>query len=144
MKRGWNKRGQFYLLAAIIIVALIMGVAIVTNTARKEGIDKTEVYNLFAKVNINEKDMINYNTISGYDEEELTNILNIFTGTYSSSKKVYIIIDKLGERSYYVYEDGAIQESEDEEIEDYNYGTGQNFYVMIIQEKNGEQYIIKA
>jgi hypothetical protein len=144
MKRGWNKRGQFYLLAAIIIVALIMGVAIVTNTARKEGIDKTEIYNLFAKVNINEQDMIDYNTINGYDEEELTNILDIFTGTYSSSKKVYIIIDKLGERSYYVYEGGTIGESEDEEIEDYNYGTGQNFYVMIIQEKNGEQYIIKA
>jgi len=144
-----SKRGQFYLISAIIIVGLLMGLTVVTNTAKKTGIDKTKLYNLFAKVNIEEEKLIKYkpDTTAGYLTSELENILSQFVNIYSSVDKVYIRINNGGLVSYYVYKT-SLEKLEDNDIitefDSYEYGTSTDFYVLIIKEKTEEQYIVMS
>lgn len=139
------------MIAAIIIVGLIMGLAIVTNNAKKGGMDKTKIYNLFAKINIDEEKIINYNpnknSEKGYSKEEFEEILSKFMDVYSSVDTIYIRIDNNGNVTYYKYKNGlTLLDDEDlkKEFESSNYGNSKNYYMLIIREKTGEQYVVSS
>ncbi len=85
----WNNRGQFYLIAAIVIIAIIIGFAAVSNSARK--LDQTRVYDLGEELGIEGEQVLDYGLVTNdfkiedftsrfadYAEEEKTNILFIF------------------------------------------------------------------
>jgi len=140
-----NKRAQFYLLAALLIILIILGFAAVSNSARKEGIDKSELYELFADTNIDKQQLIDYNIPggTGYTLTEINEILGHFTNTYSSIEKIYFII-KDGEEKYYEYEPGRdLTDLGDENpMSGYILYLSENSYAMIIIESNGEQFVV--
>jgi hypothetical protein len=145
MKREWSRKGQFYLLAAIIIVALIMGLAISTNNAKQQGINKSEIYKLFAKINIDNDKLINYNSATtGYLTIDLENIFSEFVKAYPTIKEVYVILNKDNAKSYYIYDNTGLKVLNDDDLksEFAGYYEGSNFYALIIKEKNGEQYTV--
>jgi hypothetical protein len=142
-----NKKGQFYLLASIIIVALIMGLAVETNRATKVGIDKTKAYELFVDVNVDTIKMVNYapESAAGYSPDELKNILNQFNEIHSSVKIIYIVINREGTNYYHKYENEELNVLEDgtEKQEIISYSPGfSNYYEWIIREKNDNRYVI--
>jgi len=62
-----NKRGQFYLLAAVVIVALIIGFAGVSNYLNKK--NQTKIYDVKEELNIEGKDVLEYGILRGKDVE---------------------------------------------------------------------------
>lgn len=146
-----NKRGQFFLIAAVIIIGLLLGFATIANKAQRKGIDKTKIYNLYFDTNVDEADMINYGG-AGYSEEEVKIILDALVEIYSDIDNIYFIIGKNSggiQESYYRYDSvvgiSVLEEGEKkQEIISYDIGSlTQEFYAMIIEEKNQEQFVIQ-
>ena len=87
-----KKRGQFYLLAAIIIISIIIGFAAVSNYSKK----KTDVklYDLGDELGIEGGEVLDYGV---YDPNSLTTIelLEDFTGKFSEyageEKDIYFV-----------------------------------------------------
>jgi hypothetical protein len=67
IKRG-NKKGQFYLLAAIVLVAVIIGFATVTNYYKKQV--QVKVYDLGDELGIEGNNVIEYGIIQGISQIE--------------------------------------------------------------------------
>ena len=95
-----SKRGQFYLMAAIIIVGLLIAVVTITNFAiTKESPDEIKIYQLSQDLKLEGEQVINFGIIS---QQEINNVLTTFTkeyGAYISNKEndVYFIYgDKKG------------------------------------------------
>ena len=60
-----NKRGQFYLLAAIIIIVLIIGFVGVSNYLNKK--DSTRIYDIKEELNIEGKDVLEFGILNSKD-----------------------------------------------------------------------------
>lgn len=73
-----NTKGQFYLLAAVVIVALIIGFAGVSNYLNKK--NQTKIYDVKEELNIEGKDVLEYGILRGEDEIELTVTVNNVIG----------------------------------------------------------------
>jgi len=61
-----NKRGQFYLIAAMIIIFVIIGFALMKNTIRKQSIE-TGLYDLGEELKIETGNVYDYGIYSGGD-----------------------------------------------------------------------------
>lgn len=76
-----NKKGQFYLAAAIIIIAVIIGLAGVTNYLRKT--DSVKIYDLKDELGIEGTEVLDHGIYNEYNNTEVNNLLKDFTGKYS-------------------------------------------------------------
>ena len=92
MKRGKikSKKGQFYLLAALIIVVLIAGFATINNYAKKRGIVK--LYDVGDELNIESSKVLDYGVSSTAD---LNDVIDDFTSSYNTyageDREIYFI-----------------------------------------------------
>jgi len=150
IKNG-NKKGQFYLVATIIIVGIVIGLAVIFNYSTKT--NSYEVEEIAKELNIESQKVMDY------DIAQSTNKLENFAGNYSSyvgeDKDIYfIIVDEDGDGEAYKYiAEEKVNFSEDlnvtgEEIqfglnETYTFKRekGKNFYFIIIYDKRGERYV---
>ncbi len=143
-----NKKGQFYLMAAMVIIAIIMGFATVSNNARKEGIDKSKMYELFIETNFDKDKVLNIvigDTPLSYLEKRLGELVSV----YQSVEEIYIIINKkYHEEKYYKYSNIGggwnIQEltSKPPLLAKYNFNLDENSYAVVILESNERQFVI--
>ena len=76
-----QKRGQFYLIAAFIIIAIILGFVVITNYAKNKS--AIRLYNLKEDLQIESENILEYGTYNEYDEGEIKELLTTFTETYS-------------------------------------------------------------
>jgi hypothetical protein len=76
-----RKRGQFYLLAAIILIAVIVGFAGISNYTSKNAY--TEVYDLEKELEIEGSSVLDYGIYSP-DVDDVNEIINNFVLDYSS------------------------------------------------------------
>ena len=76
-----KKKGQFYLLAAIVIISIIIGFAAIANYSKTTG--STKVYDLGEELKIESANILDYGTYSGLDEEQMINLLEGFIEAYS-------------------------------------------------------------
>ena len=89
-----NKRGQFYLVAAIVIIAVIIGLAAVSNYVKRT--PKVTVYDLEEELNIESPEVLQYGVFNyGADNEGLSDLLGNFTELYTDyagdNKELYFI-----------------------------------------------------
>tara|TARA_Y100000310_G_scaffold336086_1_gene419721 strand:- start:1596 stop:2120 length:525 start_codon:yes stop_codon:yes gene_type:complete len=77
--KKWGRRGQFYLLMAIIIVAIIGGFIIVSNYSQNN--NDVKIYYLGEELGIESENVIDYGT---NNNEDLETLLENFTKTYST------------------------------------------------------------
>lgn len=75
-----GKRGQFYLVAAIIIVAAIVGFATVTNSAKRA--DETRVYDLGEELEIEGDQVMEHGVIN--PDVQIEEIMTNFSRKYSA------------------------------------------------------------
>ena len=107
-----NKTGQFYLIAAIVIVVVLFGLVSVTNKIITKPSD-TDTYQLSKELNLEGESVINYGILNG--EAEINNLLAAFTRDYGKyigeSSNVYFVYgDKDGIKAtvYQRVESGSI------------------------------------
>ena len=90
MKRG-NKKGQFYLLAAIIIITVIVGFAAISNYAKKKS--SVKIYDLKDELQIESGEVLEYGV--SYSEEDLKKTIDDFIEKYQEyagkDKDLYFI-----------------------------------------------------
>jgi len=75
-----NKKGQFYLIAAIIIIGVVIGVTALTNYVLTRP-KPVKFYDLSKELNLESEQVINYGIYN--NPGELENILEDFADTYS-------------------------------------------------------------
>ena len=85
-----NKRGQFYLLAAIIIITVIVGLASVSNYVKKG--DTVKLYDVREELNIESGEVLEYGQFSGKTLEETTDDFIVKYQEYAGDdKELYFV-----------------------------------------------------
>lgn len=76
-----KKEGQFYLIATVIIIAVIMGFLAVSNYAKNQ--DSSRVYDLGEELNIEGENILDYGTYNDLSKNETAALLQDFIEIYS-------------------------------------------------------------
>ena len=85
-----NKKGQFYLLAAIIIVAVIIGFAAVSNYAKKKS--DVKIYDLGEELGIEGGQVLEFGTYKTGDAgTKLGEFSELYTSYAGENKELYFI-----------------------------------------------------
>ncbi len=85
-----NKRGQFYLLAAIIIIGVIIGFVVISNYAERKA--SIKVYDLKEELSIESANVLNFGTYSELNETEMETLIRNFIEQYSTyEENIYFI-----------------------------------------------------
>ncbi len=149
-----NKKAQFYLVAAIVLVTVTVAFITIANYSQKR--TPVTIYDLGEELGIESQNVLDYGTSQGGDMETLlTNFVEDYKVYAGESKNLYFIFGTEGDIQIKAYQD-LIDVSEGIEytegagqivvtIEDIEYqfdlGEGQNFYFVISQEIDGEKYV---
>ena len=167
MKR---KRGQFYLLAAIVIIVLISGFAAVSNYTQKKS--SIKLYDLKNELGIESGEVLDYGTTTG--DYQLENFLDVYDAYAGEGKNIsYIFGDEDGV-SIFTYTDiptgevgvgeSSVSTSRRESVEsnppptdnkievtlpdgsvyEFDLKEGENFYFIISEEVGGEQHVVSS
>src|SRR3989304_1022169 len=97
MKKGLGKRGQFYLVAAIVLAAVIIGISAVSNYAKRE--KNTGLYDLREEIRIESEKTIDYGTKSNFNRAQMTSLYSNFVNNYTSYE------GSTGKNLYFLYGD---------------------------------------
>lgn len=94
-----QKRGQFYLIATIIIIAMIAGFAVVSNYAKKREVIK--LYYSKQELEIESENVLDYGISNNLNENQMQELLENFIRDY---------VDYAGERKnlYFIFGDNEI------------------------------------
>jgi hypothetical protein len=95
-----NKRGQYYLVTAIVLVTIILSFATITNSVQKRA-EKERVYDLYSEINLDTKKVANFNIgqgqgvcqqVDAYCRPEMELLLKNLNEVYPGiEKKIYFI-----------------------------------------------------
>ncbi len=154
-----NKRGQFYLIAAIIIIAAIIGYAAVSNYLGKT--ESVKLYNLGEELGIESENVLDFGTYNEYNEDELKTLLTNFVETYAQyieeGIEIYFIFGNRNNVTVIGYREleevpfisAEITASGNEVVVTINsieypfkLEKGENFYFVISQEIGGEKHVV--
>ena len=167
-----QKRGQFYLIAAFIIIAIILGFVVISNYAKSK--TTIRLYNLKEDLQIESENVLEYGTYNEFDENQIRDLLEDFTETYSTyvgeGIDIYFVFgnrEKITVAGYQevtstIYiEDSSMMLTKGEYVSEEFYpvgnkvivtmdGTeyefklkpGENFYFVISQEIGGEEHVV--
>ncbi|GIU68672.1 MAG: hypothetical protein KatS3mg001_522 [Candidatus Pacearchaeota archaeon] len=167
-----EKKGQFYLIAAVVISSLIIGISIAGNTSLKT--KNTDFYDLAEEIRIESKKTIDAATSSGFQSNEIILLMENFTNNYIKKSfnrtDLYFIFGDSNNITLSGYQKeaklveiesgneinttspGRFSISIDPQLQNLNLTIdqkpfsfeimpGQNFYFVLIQTKNNEEYI---
>ena len=84
-----NKRGQFYLIAAIIIVAIILGFATTSNSLKKE--EFTEMDDIAKELEIESQAIIDHAVLNNLDVKVQLGLFAEAYAPYSEAENLYFI-----------------------------------------------------
>lgn len=151
------KKGQFYLVAAILIVILVAASAVIFNYSRK---NSSTLYDLGQELGIEGRNIIDYGTTN---QEDVDALFSSFIADYASyageGKKLYFIFGNTSESGLQivVYDGTSLSQENfvlDEsapgkvsvEIESVVYqfdlSAGYNFYFVVSQEVGKEKHVV--
>ena len=82
MKRGLvnDKTGQFYLVAAIIISVIIIGLVTFSNYSTSQ--ESTSIQNVGEELKIESGKVLDFGTYNGYDDAQMQDLMEDFTSKY--------------------------------------------------------------
>ncbi len=148
-----NRKGQFYLLAAIIIITVMVGFITVSNYSYKK--TSVNLYDLGEELGIESQNVIDYGTAQ---EKDIDTLLTQFVEDYVSyagnNKNLYFIFGTGSDLQAKAYHDLEVQDypfttnaekisiTIDEVTYQFDLLTGETFYFVISQEIEGETYIV--
>jgi hypothetical protein len=156
MKRGLNflkknKKGQFYLIASVIIIVIIVGMASITNYSSNSQSSNVEKYG--KELEIESSHVLDYDSVNNQDSiENFTKSFSEYIGnkinaTYISGTEgnihayTYINGNKLNMDSNLSTGSGEIIYNYGNSEYRFNLNKGKNFYFILNQEIKGERYV---
>lgn len=96
MKRGWNKGGQFYLISAIILTAIIIGLVAISNYSKKD--ESSDLNSLKDEIQIEGARVLDYGINKQLTQPAMNQLVQNFTQQYidsqSRDKNLYFIFGK--------------------------------------------------
>jgi len=88
-----EKRGQFFLIAAVVIIAVIVSIVTITNYTQQK--DVVRLYDLGEELGIESQQVLDYGTYSELNETEMKDLVENFIVNYVSyieeDKNIYFI-----------------------------------------------------
>lgn len=148
-----NKKGQYYLVAAVIFVVLFSILLSIVNQSKKE--TNTRIYELQKEMKIESSKVMEYYANTGNDKVEY------FTKNYSKYAgygiNIYSITGDLSTREVYNYTNGikgttpsyefneaqnTLNVTIEEKSYSFKFESGKNFYFVITQKNGNEKYIL--
>lgn len=75
-----QRRGQFYLITAVIMATIIIGIATISNYAKNNS--NTRIYDLQEELQIESAKVVDYGTNQGYDDTQMKNLLTNYSESY--------------------------------------------------------------
>ncbi len=170
MKRG-EKRGQFYLVSAIILAVIIVSITVVTNYSKKQ--DYGDLDSLRDEIQIEAAKTLDYGISQGLSQAALNSLMQGFTqeyiGSESRDKDLYFLFGNANNVTVKGYQKAAhavfldstqitsssgqfagsidpagsaINFKIDSDSYSFNLNSGENFYFLIAQETTGGKYVI--
>ena len=170
VKRG-DKIGQFYLISAIILATLIIGIVTISNYARRES--NLKLHELKEEIQIESAYVLDYGLYKGFDEAGFYTLLLDFTKDYidyqGKNKDLYFIFGNQNNITVTGYQelnkrvslDGSVITTSsgefiggidptgtdiiltiDDSSYDFEIKSGKNFYFILSQKINRGEYII--
>lgn len=148
--RWTDKRGQFYLIAAFIIITVVVGFIAVSNYSTSRSF--TRIYALKDELTIEAEKVLDYETLTG--ESVFEDFAANFSNYAGEDIQIYYIIGGLNSIEAYTYMESKkeIINSTDNgdkiivtiDKADYKFDSlpGKNFYFIISQDIRGEKYIV--
>ncbi len=145
-----NKRGQFYLVAGIIILAILIGFFSISNSLKKN----PSPYDVTEELSFESSKVLEYGETQFYDKPQMSLLLEHFTALYSEyageDTRGYFVFGDENGISAYTYEESSkgvvqlslpgyssssiqIQGLEKKEIEDITLDTENNLVVVEIE-----------
>lgn len=94
-----KKRGQFYLIAAIILSLLILGFISMTNYSQRQ--TSITVSDFGKELNIESKNVLDFGTYSGYSQTQMHEFMKNFSTDYINNVR-----DE--KESYFIFGDGSL------------------------------------
>ena len=147
-----EKRGQFYLIAAFIIISIMMGVATVSNSlSTQKGSER--IYDIKNELEVEREYVLSYGVAKGVDIIEL---IETFTSDFTNASKeleFYIISGDEENLESYKYFNGTKETKDSEIVGDeirmvvngtrhiFNITVGENFHYVIFNSHGGEGYV---
>ncbi|MEK6913924.1 MAG: hypothetical protein AABW47_04630 [Nanoarchaeota archaeon] len=102
-----NKRGQFFLIVAVIIIVVIVSVITVSNYTSTK--DEVKLYDLGQEIGIESQQVIDSGTYSGLNDDEMANLMENFAKNYVSyieeDKNIYFIFGNKEQIHFLGYQD---------------------------------------
>jgi len=153
-KEMGNKKGQFYFMATIIIIGLVIGLAVIFNYSSKSNSYSFE--EIAKELSIEGEKVIDYDTFNS--ESEFENFARDYSKYVGEEKIIYfILVEGANKEAYRYIGDNKIVLSDDLEItsaeiifslEDYDYNfpleEGKNFYFLLVWNEKGEKYVLSG
>jgi hypothetical protein len=170
VKRG-DKAGQFYLISAIILATLIIGVATISNYSRRES--NLKLHELKEEIQIESAYVLDYGLYTNLNEAEFYTLLLTFTKNYidyqRKGKDLYFVFGNQDNITVTGYQelnkrvslDGSVITTSsgefigsinptgtdiiltiDDSSYDFEINSGKNFYFILSQKINKGEYII--
>ena len=145
-----KKRGQFYLIAAIMVVGFVIGFATISNSLRKN--DFTKVNDLAEQLKIESENVLDYDLYN--PKGQLDNFTKQFSEYAGDDIKIIYVINQSGKLNVYNYTEGkrenVVYNLEGNEIkinvDEKNYTIElekeNNFHFIMYQKLRGEKYVI--
>ena len=146
-----EKRGQFYLITAVIIIAIILGFVAITNYYKTK--NYVEINDLKKELEIESSKVLDY-IIQNPETNELDEFTKDFSQYAGKEVEIIYIINASGLECYY-YDEDLIKQfqlctTENRNVitsfNDYNYEfeltEGIDFYFIISQTIGGEHYVV--
>lgn len=150
MKKG-DTKGQFYLIATIIIVVVIIGFAVITNYSFKKSSSKLEA--IGEELKIEGEKVLDYDTVNEPDEFE--NFAKDYSEYIGDEIDIYFIVGEGTSFEAYEYDGESKNDLSAnlvvgsnivftlEEVDyEFDLEQGKNFYFIITQKIRGEKYVV--
>lgn len=153
MERG--KKGQFFLVMAVIIIVVAAGFITLTNfSKRTKGVKLSYIGD---ELRIESEKVLDYISLNGDRNEKMENFTKEFSNYTSDDIKIYFIEGKKESIKAYSYQEGEtinmnnnltitedkIEINIGDGIYEFNKTKGENFYFVMISEKGYEKYVVQ-
>ena len=155
IKKG-DKKAQFYLIATIIIVGLMIGLAVIFNYSTKS--NSYEAEEIAKELSIESEKVMDYDSF--HSSNEFENFARDYSAYAGTDKEIYFIIVDGSDKKAYKYTNGVksdlisslsvnteeknIQFALDSKIYNFKLEEGKNFYFLVVQETGGERYVFSG
>lgn len=102
-----QKKGQFFLIAAVVIITIIVSIATITNYTQKK--ESTKLYDLGEELGIESQQVLDYGTYSELNESEMNELMETFIKNYvnyiEEDKNIYFIFGNKDKINFVGYQE---------------------------------------